>query len=124
MPAAKPRRRGLALRRQWAQRERERERDASATLTRPITDPPLTHGLSSTLFPKETTRKTTPSQNDPVPLPRSPSKQLGVDHKDRPKPDLISARNPGGMTDAGGNIPRTVLHVKSPCSSVRRQQLE
>jgi hypothetical protein len=43
-------------------RERERERDASATLTRPITDSPVTHRLPSTLFPKENTRKTTPSQ--------------------------------------------------------------
>jgi hypothetical protein len=74
------------------QRERERERDASATLTRPITDRLATHGLSATLFPKEDTRKTTPSQNDPVPLPRSPSKQVGVDHEDRPKPDLMFDR--------------------------------
>ncbi len=33
---------------------------------------------------------------DPVPLPRAPSKQVGVDHRDRPKPDLMLARTPRG----------------------------
>ncbi len=40
-------------------RERERERDASATLTRPITDAPAAHGLSTALIPNENTRSTT-----------------------------------------------------------------
>jgi hypothetical protein len=43
-------------------RERERERDASATLTRPITDPPRAQRLSTALFPDENTLTTTLSQ--------------------------------------------------------------
>src|SRR6202034_2543808 len=80
------RRSGLRLAEsQPRQRERERERDASATLTRPITDPPLAHGLSDTLFPKENTRKTTPSQKRPGPSPKGPALPVEVDHRDRPK---------------------------------------
>ncbi len=54
------------------ERERERERDVSATLTRPITDVPTAHGLSTTLFPNELTRTTTPSQLRPGPSPKVP----------------------------------------------------
>ena len=58
-------------------REREREREsASATLTRPITDPPRRHGLSNTLFPKENTRKTTPSRKRPGPSPKGPAEKV------------------------------------------------
>jgi hypothetical protein len=94
---------------QAGQRERERERDASATLTRPITDPPEAHGLSTALFPKETTRKTTPSQKRPGPSPKGPAEKFSVDHRDRPKPDLMSTRYPSWDTESLGGYTRHLI---------------
>jgi hypothetical protein len=72
-------------------RERERERDASATLTRPITDPSQTQRLSSTLFPKENTRKTTLSRKTTRSLSQgTPSKRLKSTTGAKPQPDLMS----------------------------------
>jgi hypothetical protein len=71
-------------------RERERERDASATLTRPIKDPPSAHRHPDTSFPKENTRTTTLSQTmTRFPLPESPSKALEPSHKDPTQTSLM-----------------------------------
>jgi hypothetical protein len=43
------------------------------------------------LFPKETTLNTTLSQLRPGPSPTGPAEKASVDHRDRPKPDLMSS---------------------------------
>ncbi len=97
----RPAGRGLRQDRRAGQRERERERDASATLTRPIKDPPRAQRLSTALFPKKTTRTTSPSQLRPGPSPQVPSKALAVDQRSRPKPVLcfVTPRRPQGHRD-------------------------
>ena len=73
-------------------RERERERDASATLTRPITDPSRAQRPSTALIPKECTRNTTLSLVATRSLSQGPRQNcVGVDHEDRPLPDLMCA---------------------------------
>ena len=57
----------------------------------------MTHGLSSTLFPKETTRKTTPSQKRPGPSPKGPVKTSWLSTtRTNPNPTLCSPRTPHG----------------------------
>jgi hypothetical protein len=83
-----PRRWGLAPRRRPAQRERERERrvsDADASYYRPISD---TRTLKHVHSQRNHANDNSLSNCDPVPLPRAPSKQVGVDHRANPNPTL------------------------------------
>ncbi len=105
---------------QPGQREREREREnASATLTRPITDGPAAHGLSSTLFPNETTRIQLPLGNDPVPLPRALLHRYASTTGAKPNPTLFRPKPPyrrtspqAGATGHGSFIPEHGSPVK------------
>ena len=78
------------------QRERERERerrvsDADASYY----GPPVARNDSQLRYiPKRKhANNNSLSKNDPVPLPRSPSKLFDIDHRDRPKPDLMFSGN-------------------------------
>src|SRR6202034_3571626 len=76
--------------------------------------------------PKKTREKQASLKNDPVPLPRALLKKFSVDHRDRPKPDLISPQTPlpeasphTGMTRHGSFIPEPHPPVKPPGQSSR-----
>jgi hypothetical protein len=93
-------------------RERERERDASASLTRPIKDPPRTHRLSTALFPNRTTRTTAPSQLRLGPSPKVPRlKTFVVDHRAGPKP-VLCLPDPDSDRGIGSLYTTTLFRVK------------
>src|SRR6202034_1703302 len=59
--------------------------------------------------PKKTREKQASLKNDPVPLPRALLKKFSVDHRDRPKPDLMFARHPNGGATNKANRPTWLL---------------
>jgi hypothetical protein len=113
------RRRELCPRRQLSQRERERERDASATLTRPITDLPEAHELSTALFPKKTTRATSPISVATRSLSTVPSKALEAGHEAEPKPVLCSRP----VAQAGRRDISTIYYPRPSCQEWIREYL-
>jgi hypothetical protein len=92
-----PRRWELAPRRRPDQRERERERrvsDADASYNRPISG---TRTLKHAIPKRNHANNNSLSVNDPVPLPRSPSKHWLPATKTDPNPTLCLANTPNGM---------------------------
>src|ERR1700728_4964049 len=95
MPAAKPRRRDLAPRRQRSQRERERERrvsDADASYNGPANN---TRTLNNAIPQRKHAKNNPLSKNDPVPLPRALPKPVRSQTTEaKPNPTLFRPKPP------------------------------
>ncbi len=117
-PTAIPRRRDLTPRRQPSrERERERERrvsDADASYNGPA---------RSTRTPKHVHSQRNHAKNPlskrPGPSPKGPAEMFSVNHRDRPKPDLISTAAPGRDGRTWLLYTRPWSSCQAPCSDPR-----
>jgi hypothetical protein len=84
----------------------------------------MTHGLSSTLFPKENTRKTTPSQIATRSLSQGPRQnRFSVDPRTDPYPTLCLTQHP--LPDAKTKLSYTQHSTVVKCElTSRRAQLQ